>query len=349
MKTKIYLLIIENKQTKTASIGPFLEILKNEGLDPQVKRLKADATLHYKEFIPGKWGLKDIKTQLAPIVQKRAYHAVVFYYEPHTDKPLCAWSRGLPFYSGEDSVFIEIPTQDGWGDWDWRALAHEMGHGFHKMCWWNKIWTVDTMDANALEGVKGMLRLLPENLDRVRPYLSHILRPPAQVPILEALIKRLLEAVGLLTRAVEYTQGLEPQKDAVSLPMEPEEPKPVNLPNNPPMKTVSKLELWAEAIKQFEGWNPGSVSYRNNNPGNVRSVAGPFKKFLTYEEGWNYLLDYLTRAATGKHAAYRPDMNLQEFFGVYAPSSDGNHPNNYANFVGKKIGVDIKTKIKDLV
>src|SRR5206468_10792525 len=32
----------------------------------------------------------------------------------------------------------------------------------------------------------------------------------------------------------------------------------------------SYLSAWADAIQEFEGWHPGSRSYRNNNPGNLK-------------------------------------------------------------------------------
>lgn len=110
----------------------------------------------------------------------------------------------------------------------------------------------------------------------------------------------------------------------------------------------SKLIEWATAIRDYEG-KPGDLNYRLNNPGNLRSVKGPFLKFKTWEEGWRALLDYLTRAATGKHKAYRPEFTLLQFFKVYAPSADKNNPVAYATWVAKRIGVPITTQIKNLV
>lgn len=104
------------------------------------------------------------------------------------------------------------------------------------------------------------------------------------------------------------------------------------------------LEKWARAIEKYE------KSPKNwNNPGSIKNKDGGFLIFSTYEEGWNYLLNYLKRAATGKHTAYRPDMTLLQFFEVYAPYSDNNNPQKYAEFVANWIGVSITTKIKKLV
>jgi len=56
----------------------------------------------------------------------------------------------------------------------------------------------------------------------------------------------------------------------------------------------SKLDLFCEAIKEHEGWYPGSRSYRNKNPGNIKYIgqkravgqdSGGFCIFETYTDG----------------------------------------------------------------
>lgn len=117
----------------------------------------------------------------------------------------------------------------------------------------------------------------------------------------------------------------------------------------------SRLTQWALAIKRFEGWYPGSRSYRNNNPGNLRyspmqdGTDGGFAWFRTYDKGWNALLHQLRIAATGKSLVYRPHMTLLQFFQKYAPSSDGNHPQTYAKAVARELGVPVTTQIKELL
>jgi hypothetical protein len=131
---------------------------------------------------------------------------------------------------------------------------------------------------------------------------------------------------------------------------------PVVIPEMPEVPIVpvelepvgSKLILWATAIRDYEG-KPGDLNYKNNNPGNIKAKSGGFLKFKTYQEGFNYLLDYLTRAATGKHPGYRPDFTLLRFFQTYAPSTDKNNPKLYAAWVAKRIGVEVNTPIKNLV
>lgn len=128
-----------------------------------------------------------------------------------------------------------------------------------------------------------------------------------------------------------------------------EEPKPI---------TLSKIDLFCLAIQQYEGWFVGSRSFKNNNPGNLRYVGQKeasgkdkdnFCIFPTYEIGFKVLKDMIIRAASGKSTVYNPNMTIERFFCVYAPSSDGNHPITYANAVAKKVGVPVSTPIKNLL
>lgn len=124
----------------------------------------------------------------------------------------------------------------------------------------------------------------------------------------------------------------------------------------------SRLDDWAAAIKDFEGYFPpggqypeGSVSFRNNNPGNLRwspfedGNRNNFSYFNTYEKGWEALLHQLRIAANGQSKVYSPEDTLLRFFEKYAPSSDNNYPEVYANFVAKRMGVPVTTKIKTLL
>lgn len=132
----------------------------------------------------------------------------------------------------------------------------------------------------------------------------------------------------------------------------------LNADNVVPPKPASKLSAWADAIQIHEGWFPGSRSYRNNNPGNLRYVgqkraigkdSGNFCIFKTYADGRLTLEEMLTNAATGKSSVYNPEMTLLDFFSKYAPSADNNNPAAYAADVAKRIGVPVETQIKNLV
>ena len=121
---------------------------------------------------------------------------------------------------------------------------------------------------------------------------------------------------------------------------------------------ISKINAWAEAIKEYEGWSVGSRSFRNNNPGNLRYAfqfgttgkdKNSFAIFATYEDGWKALVNQLTIAANGKSRVYKPDMSLMDFFQIYAPASDSNEPKSYALFVARKLGVEPTILIKELL
>ena len=148
----------------------------------------------------------------------------------------------------------------------------------------------------------------------------------AQVSILQKILSLMAQILGLV-----QSPTIEPKVPII-------EPHPSTEP------VGSLLINWAKAIELYEGANKTW-----NNPGAIRSKTGPFLKFKTYQEGFNYLLDYLTRAATGKHKAYWPEMTLLEFQKVYSPTLDNNNPKLYAEFVAKRIGVTVNEKIKNLV
>jgi len=73
---------------------------------------------------------------------------------------------------------------------------------------------------------------------------------------------------------------------------------------------MNPLEAIADAIMEFEGWKPGSRSYRNRNPGNLEHGAKVGSKgcdvFPTFVEGYAALLRELTykfSAITGTASA----------------------------------------------
>ena len=100
----------------------------------------------------------------------------------------------------------------------------------------------------------------------------------------------------------------------------------------------------AEAIKSFEGWSPGSRSYRNNNPGNLKFAgqAGAVGEdeeghaiFASYAEGWSALQRQIRAAFTGISHVYGLTDTLYSFFAKYA---EGNST-EYAEYVAAQLGV----------
>ena len=130
------------------------------------------------------------------------------------------------------------------------------------------------------------------------------------------------------------------------------EPEPTPPPAPlPPVPTQNKLELWVSAITEMENDKPS-----RNNPGSLRFLGQKYAKndngfcaFDTLEHGIEALKTLLINACTGKSKVYYPEMTLLEFQKTYSPSSDGNNPFAYANFVAHKIGCTIDTPIKDLI
>jgi hypothetical protein len=137
-------------------------------------------------------------------------------------------------------------------------------------------------------------------------------------------------------------------KKILNLLMPPkDEPKPIEPTKELPV-TETRLYKFCKAIEQFEHYAPGSASYRRNNPGNIKARNGQFIVYKTYDEGFAALMDYVKRAATGKHAAYKPEYSIKKFFSIYAP--DGEKViNNYSSFVAVKAGLSTTDPIAKIV
>ncbi|MDO8094416.1 MAG: hypothetical protein Q6360_13140 [Candidatus Brocadiales bacterium] len=118
-------------------------------------------------------------------------------------------------------------------------------------------------------------------------------------------------------------------------------PRPayVTPPQELPMNKTDYVQLMAEAIANFEsGGRLDSLTHRLNNPGAIKDKKGNFIVFKNYAEGFEYLRDYIRRACTGRHPAYKPSMTINQFFHIYAPDPEP-IPTNYANTVAKHMGV----------
>lgn len=74
-----------------------------------------------------------------------------------------------------------------------------------------------------------------------------------------------------------------------------------------------------------------------------------FQTFDTPEEGRNALIHQLDLYQTGRtHNPVKPSSTLQEAMSVYAPASDHNNPEAYADFIAKQIGVTPDTPIANI-
>ncbi len=114
------------------------------------------------------------------------------------------------------------------------------------------------------------------------------------------------------------------------------------------------IEKIAEAIKEFEGYYPGSRSYRNNNPGNLRNVQGLAGQigldetghiiFDSFESGWNALKRQIRLVFSGQSHVYTLDDSLLSFFSKYAEANQG----PYAAYVAGRLGVNPNTTFREL-
>lgn len=104
---------------------------------------------------------------------------------------------------------------------------------------------------------------------------------------------------------------------------------------------MNGIDAVATAIMDREGFRPGTRSFRNNNPGNLRGPAVGIPEddkgfliladFITgYERLWDDLFDKFT--GHNDHGL-GPASTVLDLFNVYAPSADGNDTNAYASFV----------------
>ena len=115
-------------------------------------------------------------------------------------------------------------------------------------------------------------------------------------------------------------------------------------------ETETPLADMAQAIFQFEGGKPENINMRNNNPGNLRGApgqtgtAGGYATFATFGDGWTALENWIRNFATKN-----PDADFYDMMNVYAPASDNNKPNAYAEYVAQHSGADPTQTISGLL
>jgi hypothetical protein len=101
---------------------------------------------------------------------------------------------------------------------------------------------------------------------------------------------------------------------------------------------IATAIMWREGLP---GFRPPARSFRNCNPGNLRSPDWPTKDpdgFDIYGDviaGYESLTgDLEDKFQAGKNAhGLGPQSTLLDLFNVYAPGEDGNDPNSYCVFV----------------
>lgn len=127
-------------------------------------------------------------------------------------------------------------------------------------------------------------------------------------------------------------------------------PTPIESPK------FSELNVkFAEAIKTFEGWAPNLRSRRNLNPGNLKYTSytkslGAIDKdkdnfciFKDYDAGFNALCQFIKDAGSDKLKSYH-NATIKTFFEAYSDNSL-----IYAKYVAKQMGINIDTKISQII
>lgn len=169
----------------------------------------------------------------------------------------------------------------------------------------------------------------------------------------------ILAIAGFITYLLSYVYKFGPHlEEPIEKLQDALEPEPL-LPQPKPMKNY--IGILALGIRDFEGYVPpgekdgsgvvhpnGSMAWRCRNPGNIKDINGEELVFPTYDIGFDYLMDYLIRACTGKHKAYNPEMTLMQFTHVFTGDPEPS-PTNYANFLAKRCELPVTTKLKELV
>lgn len=118
---------------------------------------------------------------------------------------------------------------------------------------------------------------------------------------------------------------------------------------------MNHLREFALSIQKHEGWYPGSRSWRNNSPGNLRyskfqsGVRDGFAYFKDYETGlaaleWDVKQKCLGNTSTG----LGPNSTIEDFFKFFAPSSDGNYPLEYAAGIAREIGISPLSQLREI-
>lgn len=112
----------------------------------------------------------------------------------------------------------------------------------------------------------------------------------------------------------------------------------------------------AQAIQQQEGYYPGSLAYRNNNPGNLVYAgqpgatlgAGGFASFPSYSAGYQALENQITLDVTrGTDVNGNPVTTVGQLISSWAPPSENDTATYIAN-VSASTGFDPNASLSSL-
>jgi hypothetical protein len=114
--------------------------------------------------------------------------------------------------------------------------------------------------------------------------------------------------------------------------------------------SASAISMIANTVESVEGYRSGTISYRNNNPGNLIYVGQPGA--TPGEGGFAYFQDYSSgRAALERQIGLYAGrgLTIQGMAQVYAPWGHGNNnPDVYAGRIASALGVPATTPLSML-
>lgn len=119
----------------------------------------------------------------------------------------------------------------------------------------------------------------------------------------------------------------------------------------PSRRALGDYSAIAQAIQTQEGYYPGSLSYRLNNPGNLVYAGQPgatpvtvgtytFASFPSYDAGYQALLNQISLDASR-------GLTIQQFATKYAPAAAGNDPTTYAANLAAAVGLSPTDPLSD--
>jgi len=90
----------------------------------------------------------------------------------------------------------------------------------------------------------------------------------------------------------------------------------------------------AEAIAFAEGFGkPGALPTVLHNPGDLTSLGGSLKSYLSDDEGWEALYQYIESMLAG-NSYYSPDMSINSVSDIYSGSASREWAVNVAAYLG---------------
>lgn len=97
------------------------------------------------------------------------------------------------------------------------------------------------------------------------------------------------------------------------------------------------------AVRNFNPWNIMDTWF-----GGQKVEWERFTRFATPQEWFNALVSKIENIQAWNSKVYSPNMTLLQYISKYAPASDNNNPEAYANGIAKNLWISPSTQIKDI-